>query len=119
MTPAAPVSARIVGADERSYWDEQVQTLPGVHPFHAFEWGSVRAVDGWRAVHVLAERGGAVSGALGVVAALAFWRYDALTDAAHSFSERSPSRSVGEYSSYSAPDPSGSTPIRRRASRRR
>jgi lipid II:glycine glycyltransferase (peptidoglycan interpeptide bridge formation enzyme) len=58
------VTVREVGPAERDVWDERVQTLDRVHPFNAYDWGRVRQVDGWTPVHLLAERGGVVRGAL-------------------------------------------------------
>jgi len=58
------VIVREIGLAERDYWDEQIQTLDRVHPFNAYDWGTVRQVDGWESIHLIAERAGRVCGAL-------------------------------------------------------
>jgi len=58
------VTVREVGERDRDYWNQQVQQFERVHPFNAYDWGTVRAVDGWRPFHLLAERDGRVCGAL-------------------------------------------------------
>jgi lipid II:glycine glycyltransferase (peptidoglycan interpeptide bridge formation enzyme) len=60
----AAVTVRVIDERERDYWDESVQTLPHVQAFNAFDWGSVRQIDGWMPIHLVAERDGEVCGAL-------------------------------------------------------
>ena len=58
------VSTREVDETERDYWDAQVQTLATAHPFNAYDWGAVRAIDGWKPVAIAAERDGIFCGGL-------------------------------------------------------
>jgi lipid II:glycine glycyltransferase (peptidoglycan interpeptide bridge formation enzyme) len=62
------VAVRRLTERDRDYWDEQVQTVPNVHPLNAFDWGTVRAVDGWTPIHIIAERGGRFCGGIQLVA---------------------------------------------------
>lgn len=58
------VTVREVSEQEQEYWNEQVAKFDRVHPFNAYGWGQVRRVDGWEPVYLLAEKKGAVTGAL-------------------------------------------------------
>jgi lipid II:glycine glycyltransferase (peptidoglycan interpeptide bridge formation enzyme) len=55
---------RQLGADEREYWDQHIQTIDHVHPLNAFGWGEVRRIDGWSPVYLVAERSGTFCGGL-------------------------------------------------------
>jgi len=56
------VAVRALGAGDADYWDEQIQRFENVHPFNVYDWGRVREIDGWAAVHLVAERGGEFCG---------------------------------------------------------
>ena len=58
------VTVRQIADNERRYWDEHIQTFTHVHPFNAYEWGTVRKVDGWTPIYLVAERGGRFCGGL-------------------------------------------------------
>lgn len=58
------VTVREIFENDKAYWDENVQHFEHVHPFNAYDWGDVRAVDGWNAVYLVAERSGQFSGGL-------------------------------------------------------
>src|SRR5512135_1843534 len=58
------VTVRQISEAEKDYWNEGVQRFDHVHPLNAFEWGEVRNIDGWKPIHLVAERSGRFSGAL-------------------------------------------------------
>lgn len=55
---------REISDGEREYWNTEIQRFESAHPLNAFEWGIVRSVDGWTPIHLCAERGGKLRGAL-------------------------------------------------------
>ncbi|MCD6305601.1 MAG: peptidoglycan bridge formation glycyltransferase FemA/FemB family protein [Deltaproteobacteria bacterium] len=49
---------------ERDLWDRAAVKFNIAHPFNAYAWGGVRAIDGWKSSYIMAKRKGEISGLL-------------------------------------------------------
>jgi len=61
------VEVREISRAEREYWNAEIVRFGSCHPLNAFEWGIVRAVDGWVPIYLCAERDGRLCGAMMVL----------------------------------------------------
>ena len=58
------VTIRRIDERDRDLWDREVSQLETAHPLNAFGWGKVRAIDGWKPICFIANKGGQVTGAI-------------------------------------------------------
>ena len=61
------LQVKIIGDNEREFWDQTVANLPHSHPFNAYGWGKVREIDGWTPTYFVAKEGDVVKGMIMVL----------------------------------------------------
>ena len=58
------VSVIQIEQSKRDLWDDEIGRFENAHPFNAFGWGMVRAIDGWKPTYLIAKSGSLVTGAI-------------------------------------------------------